>query len=67
VSLPAAEQDHGSYFLPCPKKIPDSECLASIEYYTTTTVAKYLGLTYREFYNLPTKDPDKLRMIFVKM
>ena len=21
-------------------------------------------LTYEEFYNLPTKDPDKLRMIF---
>jgi hypothetical protein len=27
-------------------------------------VAIYLGLTYEEFYNLPTKDPDKLRMIF---
>lgn len=38
--------------------------LASIEYYTTTTVANYLGLTYREFYNLPTKDPNKLRLIF---
>jgi hypothetical protein len=38
--------------------------LASIEYYTTITVANYLGLTYREFYNLPTKDPDKLRLIF---
>lgn len=38
--------------------------LASIEYYTTATVANYLGLTYREFYNLPTKDPDRLRLIF---
>jgi hypothetical protein len=37
---------------------------AFIEYYTTTVVAIYLGLTYEEFYNLPTKDPDKLRMIF---
>ena len=27
-------------------------------------MAIYLGLTYEEFYNLPTKDPDKLRMIF---
>jgi hypothetical protein len=39
--------------------------LASMEYYTTTTVANYLGLTYREFYSLPLKDPDKLRVIFV--
>lgn len=37
---------------------------AFIEYYTTTVAAIYLGLTYEEFYNLPTKDPDKLRMIF---
>ena len=37
---------------------------AFIEYHTTTVVAIYLGLTYEEFYNLPTKDPDKLRMIF---
>jgi hypothetical protein len=37
---------------------------AFIEYYTTTVVPIYLGLTYEEFYNLPTKDPDKLRMIF---
>jgi hypothetical protein len=27
-------------------------------------VAIYLGLTYEEFYNLPTKNPDKLRMKF---
>jgi hypothetical protein len=40
------------------------DSLASIEYYTTTTVANYLGLTYKEFYNLTTKDPDKLRVIF---
>jgi hypothetical protein len=37
---------------------------AFIEYHTTTVVAIYLGLTYEEYYNLPTKDPDKLRMIF---
>ena len=36
--------------------------VAFIEYYTTTVVAIYLG--YEEFYNLPTKDPDKLGMIF---
>src|ERR671910_632327 len=38
--------------------------LASIEYYTTITVANYLGLTYRQFYNLPSKDPERLRVIF---
>ena len=38
--------------------------LATIEYYTTIEVAKYLGLTYEEFYNLPAKDPDKLKKIF---
>jgi hypothetical protein len=40
------------------------DSLASIEYYTTTTVANYLGLIYKEFYNLPTKNPNKLRVIF---
>lgn len=38
--------------------------LALIEYYTTIGVANYLGLSYEEFYNLPSKDPDKLKMIF---
>jgi hypothetical protein len=38
--------------------------LVFIEYYTTTVVVNYLGLTYEEFCNLPTKDPDKLKMIF---
>jgi hypothetical protein len=40
------------------------DSLASIEYYTTTTVANYLGLTYKQFCNLPTKDPNRLRVIF---
>jgi hypothetical protein len=38
--------------------------LALIEYYTTIGVANYLGLSYEEIYNLPSKDPDKLKMIF---
>lgn len=38
--------------------------LASMEYNTATAVATYLGLTYQELYNLPTKDPDKLKVIF---
>lgn len=28
-----------------------------VEYYTTSEVAKYLGLTYENYYDLPTKDP----------
>ena len=27
-------------------------------------LSNYLGLTYKQFYNLPTKDPDKLKVIF---
>jgi hypothetical protein len=48
------------------RTINDNELdsLASIEYYTMTTVANYLGLTYKQFYNLSTKDPDKLKVIF---
>ncbi|HEY9386629.1 MAG TPA: hypothetical protein VIP70_06290 [Nitrososphaeraceae archaeon] len=38
--------------------------LASMEYYTTTKIANFLGLTYEEFLDLPAKDPDKLRVIF---
>jgi hypothetical protein len=38
--------------------------LAIIEYYTTIEVANYLGLTYEEFYDLPSKEPDRLRVIF---
>jgi hypothetical protein len=38
--------------------------LALIEYYTTIGVANYLGLSYEEICNLPSKDPDKLKMIF---
>jgi hypothetical protein len=38
--------------------------LALMEYYTTTKVASYLGLTYEEFHDLPSRDPERLRMIF---
>jgi hypothetical protein len=38
--------------------------LASMEYYTTTKIANFLGLTYEELFDLPAKDPDKLRVIF---
>jgi hypothetical protein len=35
-----------------------------VEYYTTSEVAKYLGLTYENYYDLPTKDPNTLKKIF---
>jgi hypothetical protein len=38
--------------------------LAIIEYYTTIEVANYLGLTYEEFYDLPSREPDRLKAIF---
>ena len=38
--------------------------LAIMEYFTTTTAAKYLNLTYEEFLDLPIKDPNKLRIMF---
>jgi hypothetical protein len=38
--------------------------LASMEFNAATEVAIYLGLTYEELCNLPTKDPDKLKVIF---
>ena len=38
--------------------------LASMEYYTTTKIANFLGLTCEEFLDLPARDPDKLRVIF---
>jgi hypothetical protein len=41
-----------------------AKSLSFIVYYTTTEVASYLGLTYEEFFSLPTTDPDKLKLIF---
>jgi hypothetical protein len=38
--------------------------LAFMEYLTTTEVAYYLGLTYEEFFDLPIKDPNKLKAMF---
>ena len=38
--------------------------LALMEYYTMTELVNYLGLTYEEFFDLPAKDPSKLRVIF---
>lgn len=38
--------------------------LSLMEYSTTTKVAKYLGLTYEEFFDLPANDPNKLKVIF---
>lgn len=35
-----------------------------MEYFTATEVAKYLGLTYDEFFDLPTENPNKLKVIF---
>jgi hypothetical protein len=35
-----------------------------IEYNTTVEVSRYMGLTSEQFYNLPSSDPNKLRMIF---
>jgi hypothetical protein len=35
-----------------------------VEYYTTSEVAKSLGLTYENYYDLPTKDPNTLKKIF---
>jgi hypothetical protein len=37
--------------------------LAFMEYYAAAEVANYLGLTYEEFCSLPSKDPDKLKLI----
>jgi hypothetical protein len=38
--------------------------LALMEYFTATEVAKFLGLTYDEFFDLPTENPNKLKVIF---
>ena len=35
-----------------------------IEYNTTVEVSRYMDLTSEQFYNLPSSDPNKLRMIF---
>jgi hypothetical protein len=37
--------------------------LAFMEYYAAFEVANYLGLAYDEFCSLPSKDPDKLKLI----
>ena len=37
--------------------------LAFMEYYAAAEVSNYLGLTYEEFCSLPSKDPDKLKLI----
>ena len=37
--------------------------LSLMEYSTTTEVAKYLGLTYEEFFDLPASDPNKLKIV----
>jgi hypothetical protein len=38
--------------------------LAFMEYLTTTEVANFLGLTHEEFFDLPIKDPNKLKAMF---
>jgi hypothetical protein len=38
--------------------------LLFVEYNTTIEVSKYIGLTSEQFYNLPSTDPNKLRLIF---
>ena len=38
--------------------------LLFVEYNTTIEVSKYIGLTSEQFYNLPSTDPTKLRLIF---
>jgi hypothetical protein len=35
-----------------------------MEYLTTTEVTCYLGLTYEEIFDLPIKDPNKLKAMF---
>jgi hypothetical protein len=35
-----------------------------IEYDLAYIVAKYMGLTYKEFCQLPSSDPEKCRLIF---
>ena len=35
-----------------------------IEYNTTVEVSRYMELTSEQFYNLPSSNPNKLRMIF---
>jgi len=38
--------------------------LLFVEYNTAIEVSKYIGLTSEQFYNLPSTDPNKLRLIF---
>jgi hypothetical protein len=44
--------------------IPPSVCMSFIEYGFVQIISKFIGIEDKQYFNLPRRDPDKLRQIF---